>query len=71
MKQRQGKPFSEAQVRQWMYQILQGLEHMHSNGYFHRDMKPGEPFSYLATTDENGAAAGGRTCWDDMQPTKH
>ena len=52
MKQRQGNPFSEAQVRHWTYQILQGLEHMHSNGYFHRDMKPGEPFAYFATTPE-------------------
>lgn len=23
-----------------MYQVLQGLAHMHKNGFFHRDMKP-------------------------------
>ena len=41
MKQRQGKPFEESQIKVWSYQIFQGLEFMHSNGYFHRDMKPG------------------------------
>lgn len=41
MKQQQGKPFEESQIKVWSYQILQGLEFMHGNGYFHRDMKPG------------------------------
>ncbi|CAG9462191.1 unnamed protein product [Pedinophyceae sp. YPF-701] len=34
------RPFSESRVRNWMYQILQGLAYMHRQGYFHRDMKP-------------------------------
>lgn len=35
------KPFSEAKVRNWAFQILQALEYMHKHGYFHRDLKPG------------------------------
>lgn len=31
----------EAKVRNMIYQILQGLAHMHKNGYFHRDLKVG------------------------------
>ncbi|GMH25829.1 hypothetical protein Nepgr_027672 [Nepenthes gracilis] len=38
MKERQ-MPFSEEEIRSFMTQILQGLAHMHSNGYFHRDLK--------------------------------
>jgi len=34
------RPFPEQRVRNWMYQILQGLAYMHKQGYFHRDMKP-------------------------------
>ena len=34
------KFFPEAQLRNHMYQILQGLNFMHKHGYFHRDMKP-------------------------------
>jgi protein kinase len=34
------KPFSEAKVRNWAFQILQALEYMHKHGYFHRDLKP-------------------------------
>lgn len=30
----------EAHIRNVMFQILQGLAHMHKNGYFHRDLKP-------------------------------
>lgn len=33
-------PFSEAEIRNLMSQVLQGLSHMHKNGYFHRDLKP-------------------------------
>ena len=42
IKQRQGIPISESTIRDWTFQILQGLEYMHRAGFFHRDLKPGE-----------------------------
>lgn len=39
MKDRQ-KPFNETQIRNIIYQTLQGLAYIHRTGYFHRDMKP-------------------------------
>ncbi|XP_034241338.1 probable serine/threonine-protein kinase DDB_G0268078 isoform X2 [Thrips palmi] len=39
MKDRQ-KPFPESDVRNILYQVLQGLAFMHRHGFFHRDMKP-------------------------------
>ena len=39
MKDRQ-KPFNVTQIRNIIYQTLQGLAYIHRNGYFHRDMKP-------------------------------
>ncbi|GAB4846285.1 hypothetical protein Ancab_025285 [Ancistrocladus abbreviatus] len=39
MKER-GKPFAEVEVRNWSFQVFQGLAYMHQHGYFHRDLKP-------------------------------
>ena len=39
-KHRVNKPFSEAEIHKWMLQIIQGVEYMHKNGYFHKDLKP-------------------------------
>ncbi|KAM7496249.1 hypothetical protein LguiA_020663 [Lonicera macranthoides] len=39
MRERQ-RPFEEGEIRCLMSQMLQGLVHMHKNGYFHRDLKP-------------------------------
>ncbi|KAL5746611.1 hypothetical protein ACOSP7_027757 [Xanthoceras sorbifolium] len=33
-------PFSEDEVRKWVFQVFQGLRYMHEKGYFHRDLKP-------------------------------
>ncbi|KAJ7989275.1 hypothetical protein DPEC_G00317790 [Dallia pectoralis] len=34
------KPLPESKVRHYMYQLCKSLDHMHSNGIFHRDVKP-------------------------------
>ncbi|CAA2983529.1 cyclin-dependent kinase F-4-like isoform X2 [Olea europaea subsp. europaea] len=34
------KHFSEAEVKNWCFQVFQGLAYMHRHGYFHRDLKP-------------------------------
>ncbi|KAJ3072246.1 hypothetical protein HDU98_003989 [Podochytrium sp. JEL0797] len=40
MRDRDGRFFSDAEVKKYTYQILLGLQHMHKHGFFHRDMKP-------------------------------
>ncbi|XP_022756512.1 cyclin-dependent kinase F-4-like isoform X2 [Durio zibethinus] len=35
-----GKLFSEVEIRNWCFQVFQGLAYMHQRGYFHRDLKP-------------------------------
>ncbi|CAH8313002.1 unnamed protein product [Eruca vesicaria subsp. sativa] len=39
MKDRQ-KLFAEGDIRNWCFQVFQGLSYMHQRGYFHRDLKP-------------------------------
>ncbi|KAJ2944088.1 hypothetical protein O0L34_g18052 [Tuta absoluta] len=34
------RPFPEPVLRNILYQVLQGLAHMHRHGFFHRDLKP-------------------------------
>ena len=34
------RPCEEGIVRRWCWQVLDGLVHTHSLGYFHRDLKP-------------------------------
>lgn len=38
--QKQTKNLPEINIRNIIYQILQGLAYMHRQNYFHRDMKP-------------------------------
>lgn len=40
MKDRE-KLFTESDIRNWCFQVFQGLAYMHQRGYFHRDLKPG------------------------------
>lgn len=34
------RPIPESKVRNMMFQVMQGMHHVHKHGYFHRDMKP-------------------------------
>ncbi|TPX46904.1 hypothetical protein SeMB42_g03525 [Synchytrium endobioticum] len=40
LKARNGKLLSDMEAKRIAFQILMGMEHIHKNGYFHRDMKP-------------------------------
>ncbi|KAF8974038.1 kinase-like domain-containing protein [Flammula alnicola] len=40
IKTRKGRPLAGGLVSSIFHQILLGLDHIHTNGYFHRDMKP-------------------------------
>jgi serine/threonine protein kinase len=40
LKEQEGKLLPEFEVKKIMFQVLQGLAHMHKHGFFHRDMKP-------------------------------
>ncbi|KAK1417821.1 hypothetical protein QVD17_26955 [Tagetes erecta] len=34
------KAFLEGRIKNWCFQVFQGLAYMHQRGYFHRDLKP-------------------------------
>ncbi|KAJ6621741.1 kinase-like domain-containing protein [Mycena sp. CBHHK59/15] len=40
VKARKGRPFAGGLISSIFRQMVSGLEHIHSSGYFHRDMKP-------------------------------
>ncbi|KAJ7706191.1 kinase-like domain-containing protein [Mycena rosella] len=40
VKARKGRPFAGGLISSIFRQMVAGLEHIHSSGYFHRDMKP-------------------------------
>lgn len=52
------KLFSESEVRNWCFQVFQGLAYMHRQGYFHRDLKPGvltfPHFLFVNAVDDDG-----------------
>ncbi|XP_058796270.1 MAPK/MAK/MRK overlapping kinase-like [Phymastichus coffea] len=40
MRDRKGRPIVEARVKNYVYQLLRGIAHLHKHGLFHRDIKP-------------------------------
>lgn len=40
MKARDHKPLDNSSVKSILFQIMQGLEHIHAHNFFHRDIKP-------------------------------
>lgn len=34
------RPISECRAKQYMFQIVKGVDHIHHHGIFHRDLKP-------------------------------
>ncbi|KAF2486928.1 kinase-like domain-containing protein [Neohortaea acidophila] len=55
MKARDHKPLDASSVKSILYQILSGLEHIHDNGFFHRDVKP-ENILVSTSVSETGNA---------------
>ena len=49
-KQRQGKPFTEAELRGLLERVLSALGYLHDRGIYHRDIKPG---NILITSEGN------------------
>ncbi|ORY61767.1 kinase-like domain-containing protein [Pseudomassariella vexata] len=41
LQKRLTQPLPEGQARQIIAQVLEGLQHMHNNGFVHRELKPG------------------------------
>ncbi|WVY91398.1 hypothetical protein V8G54_036912 [Vigna mungo] len=66
MKNRE-KLFSENDVRNWCFQVFQGLAYMHQRGYFHRDLKPAAKFCCL---DMRVYFLLQRTCWSPKDVIK-
>ena len=52
------KLLPETRIRNWLYQIFQGLAYMHKHGYFHRDMKPENVLVKQDTVKIAGARTG-------------
>ncbi|ODQ64329.1 kinase-like protein, partial [Nadsonia fulvescens var. elongata DSM 6958] len=40
MKSRKGNSFENRTIRNILYQIIMGIDHIHNSGFFHRDIKP-------------------------------
>ncbi|KAJ8667368.1 hypothetical protein QAD02_009030 [Eretmocerus hayati] len=40
IRNRKGRLLMEIRVKNYIHQLLKGLEHLHKNGIFHRDIKP-------------------------------
>lgn len=64
------KPLPESRIRNWLFQIFQGLAYMHKHGYFHRDMKPENVLVRQDTVKVAGVSTWHATCrGDHVQPT--
>lgn len=40
-------PIVEQEAKTIAFQLVEGLQHMHINGFTHRDLKPGVRFSFV------------------------
>jgi meiosis induction protein kinase IME2/SME1 len=54
MKARDHKCMDNASVKSILYQIMQGLEHIHAHNFFHRDIKPENILVTSSTHQESG-----------------